>query len=114
MQKTGIEGMDKNELRALVYAQRDTIHLLLNELKALNEDDGLSKAIINVNTSSLNMRQEPSLESEVLIRIPNGSRVSILYFDEEQLFLEGAMGQWCKIKYADQEGWVWGNYLQLE
>jgi len=57
------------------------------------------------------MRSEASLEGDIIIRIPTGSEVSILYYDERELLLDGAIGQWCKVKYADKEGWVWGNYI---
>lgn len=103
--------LDKNELVELVTQKNLELNQLKKELQKCIEDDGFRKGIISTSSSTLNMRSEPSLESAVLLEIPTGSQVSILYYDDRQLFLDGAMGQWCKIKYADQEGWVWGNYI---
>lgn len=106
-----IRRLTKTELVALVEEKEATLVALNEELNQCKTGDGFQKGIINTSSATLNMRSEASLESEIVIRIPTGSKVSILYFDERQLFLDGAMGQWCRIKYADQEGWVWGNYL---
>ena len=106
-----IRRLTKTELVALVEEIEATLVALNEELDQCKTGDGFQKGIINTSSATLNMRSEASLESEIVIRIPTGSKVSILYFDERQLFLDGAMGQWCRIKYADQEGWVWGNYL---
>ena len=103
--------LDKSELVALVNEKDASLRSLQEELDQCKAADGFQKGVINTSSATLNMRSEASLESEIVIRIPTGSQVSILYFDERQLFLDGAMGQWCRIKYADQEGWVWGNYV---
>lgn len=106
-----IRRLNKTELVALVEEKEAALTSLSEELDKCKTGDGFQKGIINTSSATLNMRSEASLESEIVIRIPTGSKVSILYFDERQLFLDGAMGQWCRIKYADKEGWVWGNYV---
>ncbi len=106
--------LDKSDLIALVEQRDADIAALSEELEQCKTGDGFQKGIINTSSATLNMRSEASLESEIVIRIPTGSKVSILYYDERQLFLDGAMGQWCRIKYADQEGWVWGNYVDKQ
>ncbi len=104
--------LTKKELVILVEQQESKIALLESDLEECLDNDGFKKGIITTESSTLNMRSEPSLESDVLLRIPSGSTVSILYYDDRQLMLDGDIGQWCKIKYADQEGWIWGNYVK--
>lgn len=85
--------------------------------KALDEEINKSPyrtAIVETTANSLNMRSHPNISSEVVIKIPDSSAVKVLYFDEEVLVLDGVPGKWCKIKYADKEGWVWGNYLNIQ
>lgn len=104
--------LNKAELRDLVNTQSTKIDSLNRALNVCLNDDGLRTAIISTTADALNMRDEPSLNSEIILKIPNGNKVGILYFDQEELFLDGAMGRWAKIRYADKEGWVWGNYLE--
>lgn len=106
--------LNKKELMVLLTTKDQQIAKLEEELNACILDDGFKKATISTTASTLNMRDDASLSGEVIVKIPNGSKVSILYFDERELLLDGAMGQWCKVKYAGKEGWVWGNYLSTE
>ena len=109
---TSIEKMSKKELRALAAQQETLISDLQKELEECKTDDGFQKGVISTTSDALNMRSAPSIDSDVIMRIPNGSSVSILFFDTTTLVLDGESGSWCKVKYADQEGWVWGNYIQ--
>jgi Uncharacterized protein with a bacterial SH3 domain homologue len=111
--QTGIASMSRSELRSLAVLQRDSLSTLKSDLYQCQNNNGLRRAIITVSASTLNMRADPSLSGEIILRIPTGSSVNILYYDERKLFLEGSMGQWCRIRYADKEGWVWGNYIEL-
>lgn len=87
-----------------------TLQKELDELKSSLH----SIATVNVDSPTLNLRSEASLNSEILFKIPNGSAVEVLYYDTRKLFLRGQQGQWARIKYADKEGWVWGNFLDLK
>ena len=89
----------------------DSLSAVLDELK---NKSPYRTAIVKTEANSLNLRAEPNLSSEVVIKIPDSSAVKILYFDEEVLVLDGVAGKWCKVKYADKEGWVWGNYLEMQ
>jgi Uncharacterized protein with a bacterial SH3 domain homologue len=111
--ETGIASMSRSDLKTLALLQKDSLSLLKTELDKCKDNNGLRRAVITVKASTLNMRADPSLSGEIVLRIPTGSTVNILYYDERRLFLEGAMGQWCRIRYADKEGWVWGNYIEL-
>ncbi len=95
----------------LELLKKDSIILALEKQLNLSNTDGLKKAIVKVSSSTLNMRDKPSLASDIVIQIPVESEVDILFYDTETYYLEGKPGKWCKIKYAGQEGWVWGNFL---
>lgn len=107
------QNMSKKELLTLIESQDSTIYSLRASLEDCLHDDGFNKAYIATKTESLNMRSEPNLSSSILMKIPNKSRVSVLYYDDIEYFLDGANGKWCRIQYNDAEGWVWGNYLNI-
>jgi len=91
----------------------DSIATIQARLAALQNSTPYRKALVNTEANSLNLRSASNLASEVVIKIPDSSIVEVLYFDEEVLVLDGSPGKWCKIRYADKEGWVWGNYVNL-
>lgn len=105
---------NKAELRFIIDQKSLTIDSLSNTIEELQNKSPYRTAIVNTTANELNLRSQPNLSSEVVIKIPDSSAVKILYFDEETLILDGETGKWCKIRYADKEGWVWGNYLVLE
>jgi len=102
------------ELKETLSNKDSVIDSLYNVIEVLENKSPYRTAIVNTTANSLNLRSQPNLSSDVVIKIPDSSAVKILYFDEEVLVLDGETGKWCKIKYADKEGWVWGNYLELE
>ncbi|MFT6334451.1 MAG: hypothetical protein ACJATI_001190 [Halioglobus sp.] len=105
---------NKAELRSIIDQKSLLIDSLSNKIEELQNKSPYRTAIVNTTANELNLRSQPNLSSEVVIKIPDSSAVKILYFDEEVLVLEGETGKWCKVRYADKEGWVWGNYLVLE
>ena len=52
--------------------------------------------------STVNMRKQPSKSAELRDQVPVGSTVEVI---EDQ-------GQWCKIAYDGQVGWMMSNYLE--
>ena len=112
----GTDSPDKSraELKTIILTTEFTIDSLSSALEELKNKSPYRTAIVKTTANSLNLRSEPNLSSEVVIKIPDSSAVKILYFDEEVLVLDGETGKWCKIKYADKEGWVWGNYLEIQ
>jgi len=105
---------NKAQLNAIIDQKTLLIDSLSNRIEELQNKSPYRTAIVNTTANELNLRSQPNLSSDVVIKIPDSSAVKILYFDEEVLVLDGETGKWCKIKYADKEGWVWGNYLILE
>ena len=63
-------------------------------------DDGIPAQVVTMG-SRLNMRSSPSITSPIIRKIPNGSSVSVL---ERQ-------GNWYKIVYGGQRGYVAKRYL---
>jgi len=111
MPEDDLRRLNKEELISQIEENQKAISDLETELADCKNDDGFTKGLIETNSPTLNLRSAPSLESEIILKIPTRSKVSILYYDERELLLDGAMGQWCRVKYTDQEGWVWGNYV---
>lgn len=63
--------------------------------------------------SSLRLRAEPDAKSEVLTTIPNGAlvtHVSSLQPDQP-VWVNGLKGYWMKVRYQEQEGYVFSAYL---
>ena len=64
--------------------------------------------------SNLRMRDGPSLDSTIIMSIPDKSKVSIIEYADKVDLIDRHSGNWYKVKYADKTGWVWGNYILLE
>ncbi len=54
--------------------------------------------------SSLNLRKEPSVDSEILDKIPMGTIVNITGFSEDN--------EWGKVAYNGKEGWISLQYVK--
>lgn len=107
----GLDELTKKDLRKIVLEQEQTIKALREQLSRYEENEATNVGIIRTESAALNMRTGPTISSDIVLRIPDGTRVNVLYYDDTELFLEGKKGSWCRIRYEDQEGWVWGNYL---
>jgi len=100
----------REEYKSLMQDKDSEIEILESKIDEL-ESSTFGIAIVSVDSPTLNMRSAPSLTSSIVFKIPNGAAVEIQYYDTEKFMLNGKQGQWCKIRYADLEGWVWGNFL---
>ena len=105
--------MNKRTLLKYVVEQDAIIDSLRNELIICNSNR-VRTGVVVVDAPSLNMRDGPSLTSRVILRIPNGSKVSVNFYDTEKYFLDGIQGEWCNITLERQVGWVWGPYIKLD
>lgn len=94
-----------------LIVEKDALIFKLNDKLDSLESASYNIAIVSAGSPTLNMRSNPSLTSDIVFKIPDGAAVEIQYYDPERLYLEGQQGQWCKVRYADLEGWVWGNFL---
>ncbi len=108
------KALSKKELIRLTAQQDSTIRSLQQDLAAYNYQYVLEQGFIDVDASTLNLRREPTIDSEVKLKIPDSSRVIILYYNNAIDTVDGVPGQWCKIKYQSEDGWVWGKYVVRE
>ncbi len=106
-----VGGGDSIESLRAEIVEKDSIIAALEMQLSQKSNEGLKKAIVKISSNTLNMRDKPSLSSGIVLQIPAESEVDILYYDTQKFYLEGKQGKWCKIQYAGQEGWVWGNFL---
>lgn len=98
----------------VVAAQKDSsITSLETKLDKCKNASPYLNGTIDINDDFVNMRSEANLSSSILTKVPNGAGVVILYFDTKEYFWDGKMGKWGKVKYADLEGWIWGNYIKV-
>jgi len=56
------------------------------------------------NGSTVNIRQTASKSAQVITKVPVGSKVEVEY----------DLGQWCKILYNGQSGYMMSNYLEYD
>ena len=109
-----IKLMSKAELQRLVTllkSERDSLTGVVNDYK---ERFGHTTATVAVDNTTLNMRSEPNLKSQVILKIPTRSSVTVLEYDLQETYIDGSKGRWCRINYAGTIGWVWGNYLEID
>jgi hypothetical protein len=66
-------------------------------------------------TSGLKMRSDPTLSSNVLVVIPYQGKVEILEIlkDTVPMEIQGRCGYWCKVKWGEYTGYVFGGFLEL-
>jgi uncharacterized protein YgiM (DUF1202 family) len=113
--KGGFSKLSDNSTLSLQdqLAEKDSIIAELESRLAAYEGNGISRrALVIINSETLNMRQGPSLESNIIQKIPANSEVRLMYYDTNTYYIEGESGKWAHIVYAGQEGWVWGNYIR--
>ncbi len=89
----------------------DSLRIQLKELEKLKSH---KRALVNVESGTLNMRNKPLLASSIVAKIPDSSYVDVLYFDTHYFYLNGKRGRWCKVKYADTTGWVWESFIKIQ
>ncbi len=109
-----IGSMSSSELQQLVIklkSEKDSLMGVVNDYK---ERFGHTTATVSVDNTTLNMRSEPTLQSQVILKVPNQSSVTVLEFDIQETYIDGSKGRWCRINYAGTIGWVWGNYLIID
>lgn len=87
--------------------------------KAGTESDGNSKNNVTLAEatvsakSGLTLRATPKKDGKQVTLIPTSEKVSIIDKNGPQETIEGKSGNWYKVKYKDQEGYVFSAYLAL-
>lgn len=95
-------------------AEKDSIISELENKLAVYEGSKTNnrRALVIIDSESLNMRSGPSLNSNIVDKIPANTEVQLLYFDSNTYYIDSQPGQWARIIYGESEGWVWGNYIR--
>jgi tetratricopeptide (TPR) repeat protein len=62
-------------------------------------------------SSDLLIREKPTQQSMEVGKIPNGSPVIVLGFEDHETILDGKTNRWCKVNFGGKIGWVWGEFL---
>lgn len=67
----------------------------------------LERGVVGTTTTTINLRQGPRFDAEILAEIPEGEILPILEVSIDE--------EWVRVRTADgQEGWVFANLLEIE
>jgi|GEM_PF-7040157 len=84
---------------------------LFTIIKIINADEN-NKEYMYVNVrSGLNMRSEPSLNSNIITAIPYKEKLEIINKDGPVDIIDNQPGNWFMIKFENQTGWVFNAFL---
>lgn len=61
--------------------------------------------------SSLNLREEPNLTSQVILSIPPKEKVEIITEGKELSEFDGLKSNWVLVKYKKETGWLFKGFL---
>jgi len=61
--------------------------------------------------AGLNLRREPTLSSEAVLLMPDGSVLEVLETGAGVETINGLTGQWHKVSFRGMVGWAFGGYL---
>ncbi len=97
--------MNKN-IYLLVLA---LVFLISNKTKA--KEQVVEK--YNYALSGINLREDKTLNSKILLNIPYGEKVFVLKETSDYFKIDNIIGNWVKVRYKDVEGYVFGGYLSV-
>lgn len=82
-----------------------------NELDK-NNDSNNKNNIGYINApSGLRMRNTPSLEGDLVAKIPFNEEVEIISEDNNEIVIGGKTGKWVRVVWRNKSGWVFDAYL---
>ncbi len=61
----------------------------------------------------LRIRESKNTDSKILGVIPYNNKIQITELDLEQTRINNILGNWCKIKWNNIQGWVFNPYIKL-
>jgi len=67
----------------------------------------------NYALSGINLREDKTLNSRILLNIPYGEKVFVLNETSDYFEVDNIIGNWVKVRYKDVEGYVFGGYLSV-
>ena len=97
--------VDAEWIRDNIGTIAQNLAVSINEFLGINEQSPtpVQTATVSTQNSNLNLRAEPSQNSRIIARIPNGSRIQIL----------GNDGNWYLTTWNGSKGYVSGDYLKF-
>ena len=97
--------VDAEWIRDNIRTIAQNLAVSINEFLGINEQSPtpIQTATVSTQNSNLNLRAEPSQNSRIIARIPNGSRIQIL----------GNDGNWYLTQWNGSKGYVSGDYLKF-
>ena len=97
--------VDAEWIRDNIGTIAQNLAVSINEFLGINEQSPtpIQTATVSTQNSNLNLRAEPSQNSRIIARIPNGSRIQIL----------GNDGNWYLTQWNGSKGYVSGDYLKF-
>ena len=75
--------------------------------------DGATGRMV-VSADSLNIRTEPDQSSDIMGSLPRNTVVEVLSYSDHQDTIDGSTARWARIRYYQNEGWVFSAYLRAE
>lgn len=99
-----------NQYLNLKDQEIDSLKNLIVQLRDQNLPD---VATVTTTSTGLNLRLLPSIDSEVISKITDGTEVILFYRDNETLNIGGELGFWVKVSYNGKQGYVFSPYLNL-
>jgi len=97
--------VDAEWIRDNIGTIAQNLAVSINEFLGINEQSPtpIQTATVSTQNSNLNLRAEPSQNSRIIARIPNGSKIQIL----------GNDGNWYLTLWNGSKGYVYGDYLKF-
>ena len=96
---------------------KKNIYLLVIVLVFMISNKTLAKEQVvekyNYALSGINLREDKTLNSKILLNIPYGEKVLVLNETLDYFEVDNISGNWVKIRYKDVEGYVFGGYLSV-
>jgi len=64
-----------------------------------------------INSDRVNMRAEPSLESDIIANLPLYTKINSIEQKYRTDSINKTKGSWSKVKWNDKEGYIWGEFV---
>lgn len=89
---------------------------LLDQQSLSDHEFPFEDRVMTDHGSPLNLREEPSLDAEVVTSMPNSSELVVLSVAGDPIFLEVGsqllFGNWCRVEFDGQEGYCFSWFLE--
>jgi murein DD-endopeptidase MepM/ murein hydrolase activator NlpD len=82
-----------------------------NENSPPKTDERFRDKFFWVSATSLNIRENPEVNSVIVDRITRGGKVKVIQSTNYEDTIDGITGLWHQIESGYQKGWVFGGYL---